>query len=78
MWITSVCDHMDSTNQPLWKIAAKAAMPVTLPAAASSAQLAPTAAGHTTKKSAAKVTMSNSELTQLAKRRYIARHGELL
>ena len=63
MWITSVCDHIDSTNQPLWKIAAKAAMPATLPAAASSAQLAPTVAGHTAKKSAAKVTMSNSELT---------------
>ena len=63
MWITSVCDHMDSTNQPLWKSAAKAAMPATSPAVASSAQLAPMAAGHTTKKSAAKVTMSNSELT---------------
>ena len=63
MWITSVCDHMDSTNQPLWKSAVKAVMLVTSPAAASSDQLAPTAAGHTTKKSAAKVAMSNSELT---------------
>lgn len=63
MWITSVCDHMDSTNQPLWKSAAKAVMPATLPAAASSDQLAPTAAGHTTKKRTTKVAMSNSELT---------------
>lgn len=63
MWITSVCDHMDSTNQPLWKSAVKAAMPATSPTAASSAQLEPTAAGHTTKKSTAKVTISNSELT---------------
>ena len=63
MWTTSVCDHMDSTNQPLWKSAAKVTIPATSPAAASSDQLASTAAGHTTKKSTAKVTMSNSELT---------------
>ena len=63
MWITSVCDHMDSINQPLWKSAAKVAIPATLPVPESSDQLAPTVAGHTTKKSAAKVTMSNSELT---------------
>ena len=63
MWTTSVCNHMDSTNQPLWKSAAKVAIPATLPVPASSDQLAPTVAGHTTKKSTAKVTMSNSELT---------------
>ena len=59
---TSVCVQSDSTNQPVWKTAAKAAMPATSPDAVSSAQGAPVTAGATTKNSAANVRRSKTEL----------------
>ena len=59
-WITRVCVHMDSTNQPVWNTSANSAR---WSGVASASHGAPATSGHTIQNRAAKVRMSKTELT---------------